>query len=251
MLDDKRMLDAFTASPPSQIIEGVLERAIALAWEDIEAQRQAAELAFQSVGWSECVKNAWLRSVREAFAEYYVQGVKAKSIAVFGGKPRSSEDKHSVPSGIEGWRRWEFLYDVAVVAITKVDAAYARDTEDKLVPRAVPFVQSAIWLVESEVALNGTEIAIDASKLRLARSQNLLFIAAQTGQNDRKKWLRFLGEALAGCEGNVFLALIPSYASGNSASQHWQDKAGEIAIYRCGPDGSPPTLIKTLQFSPG
>jgi hypothetical protein len=249
IVDDRRMPNPPASRSPARILKVVLERALAMAWEDIAAQRAAAELAFQSVGWSECVKNAWLRSLREAFAELYHQEVEAKTVAVFGGKPRASEDQHSVKCGIEGWQRWEYMYDVAVVSVTMVDAAYARNTVNaQLVPRPVPFVQRAIWLVESEVALNGTEVAIDASKLRLGRSENMLLIAAQTGKADKSKWLRFLGEAMRGCEGTLFLALIPSYASGKVASISWQEKTGEIAVYQCDASGLKPSLIDVIPF---
>ena len=249
MVDDRRMPNPPASRSPAQIVQVVLERALAMAWEDIAAQHAAAELVFQSVGWSECVKNAWLRSLREAFAEHYHQEVEAKTVAVFGGKPRASEDQHSVKSGIEGWRRWEYMYDVAVVSVTNVDAAYARDTvNEQLVPHPVLFVEKGIWLVESEVALNGTEVAIDASKLHLGRSENMLLISAQTGKADKKKWLRFLGEAMRGCEGNLFLAVIPSYASGNIASNHWQERTGEIAVYQCDASGSEPLPIGEIPF---
>ena len=234
-------------SSSADIAKRVLERAIALTWDDTAAQQGSAN--FESSKWSECVRDSWIRSLREAFAEQYDQRVKEKTVAVFGGKPRSLEDRHHVPSGIGSWGRWEYLYDVAVLAITEVDAAYARDKEDKLLPRRIPFVDGAIWLVESEAALNSTEIAVDASKLRLARAENMLFVAAQTQQKNKAPWLNFLGQALAGCTGNFFLALIPSYASGEDASAHWRDKTGEIALYECTADGSSPKPIGQISFS--
>ena len=72
----------------------------------------------------------------------------------------------------DGPARWEFLYDIAVVNVEWIDAAFA-------IKKTVPLIKNAIWLVKSEVADDGTKVGEDASKLRIGRSENTLLIAAQ------------------------------------------------------------------------
>ncbi len=107
--------------------------------------------------------------------------------AVFGGKPLEPAMRRAgVPIGIKKWSgRWEFLYDVAVVNVEYIDAPFAHDTK-------IPLITDAIWLVEFEVAGDGTKVGEDVSKLRIARSENTLLIAAQATQRHPEKWLESL-----------------------------------------------------------
>ncbi len=177
------------------------------------------------------VRDIWVRSLRLAFAQEYRL---VPDIAIFGGRPESEEArKEGLGSGMKGWSRWEFLYDVAVLSQETVSAAYARDPGENGMPKELPIVKHAVWLVESEFAKNGSEVAIDASKLRIARSQNTLFVAAQTSQRDKTAWLGFLGKVLRGIEGNVYLAIMPSYSSNDKKRKNWLDGTLEVLLYRC------------------
>jgi len=243
----RSMPEVTSPQSSTDIIRSVLARALTLTWHDIAVQRDTADPA--SKAWAVCVRDSWIRSLREAFAAHYADGVQNGSTAVFGGKPRSSEPrKGGCPTGIKGWRRWEYLYDIAVVGVAKIPAPYALGSASPT-PLDVSYVTGAIWLVESEVALNGREIAIDASKLRLARSENLLLVAARTTQEDEAAWLKYLGLSLAGCEGEVFLAMLPSYASRKAGRIHWWEMTASIVLYSCSGDGALPVWVGEISAS--
>jgi hypothetical protein len=199
----------------STLLKSVLSDAVRRTFSEIGSGEGAAAL--------EAVRKAWLRCLRDAFGEQYKRDDR---FAVFGGKPMETERrKDGVPTGV--WKgRWEFLYDVAVLKMDEIDAAYAHG-------RKVPLATQAIWLVESEIAGDGNQVAEDASKLRIANSENTLLIAARTTQGHPEKWLDFLGKCMSGIGGNVFIALVPSYSGGSSASGEWRNKQIEIALYRC------------------
>ena len=145
--------------------------------------------------------------------------------------------RQGVPTGLSQWApRWEFLYDIAVLQVDWIEAAYTPG-------RHVPLVKKAIWHVELEIAGNGTDVAEDASKLQVGRAENVLLIAKQTTQVDPGKWLEFLGKVLRGVEGNVFLALLPSYAGSAQGAKHWISKKIAVELYRCDSgDGAPQHL---------
>ena len=123
------------------------------------------------------------------------------------------------------------MYDVTVLHVTHVPAAYARDKQNNSNRRPVPVVNRAIWLVESEVSDSGTAVAEDISKLHIGRSENKLFIARETTQNEPKSWVTFLGQAMEGMQGQVFVALIPTYASGQSAAKHWMHGTVQVRLF--------------------
>jgi hypothetical protein len=217
-------------------VQLILMDALQRTWADTAGRRVGADPLSRE--WAEVVRDAWIRSLRDAFWECYRDKSGGQGVAVFGGKPRPGERKEDgVSSGIKAWRRWEFMYDVAVVRVSNVPAAYAMDVGDQSGRRSVAMATEAIWLVESEVAKDGTEVAIDASKLWVGRAENSLFIAAQTTREDKGPWLNFLGRALAGVQGNVYLAIIPSYASGQASAAHWWDQTVDIVLYCRQPDG--------------
>lgn len=187
------------------------------------------------------VRQAWLRTLTQAFADHYEPHIKAGRTAVFGGRPGPGETELSgVPSGIPKWRRWEFLYDVSVVDWTTLPAAFA-------VNNAVPIVTNTVWAVESELAGDGTKVAEDASKLRIARSANALLIARTTRQTKPDEWLRFLNACLDGVQGHAFVALMPSYARGESDAARWVNGTVEIELYRATPPPALPEFVATIR----
>jgi hypothetical protein len=232
---------AESSQDASLVLRGVLEHALRLVGEQIAGNSpNSGEYGRKD---AEAIRDTWIRSLREAFWERYRNPAEQSSIAVFGGKPRKGEPTESGPnSGIRGWKRWEFLYDVSVVVLKRIDAPYTKDRTDNSNPRPVTVVDRAIWLVESEVALNGASAAEDISKLRVGRSEHSLFIAATTRQKDEQPWLAFLGRAMEGIGGEAFIALVPTYASTSPDSRNWLDGTVEILLYRC-VAGSPPVAL--------
>ncbi len=194
------------------------------------------------------VKRAWLRALRDKFGEHYKgdAGDHYQSIAVFGGKPlEPAMRRDGAPIGIKKWSgRWEFLYDVAVVNVEYIDAPFARATK-------IPLITDAIWVVESEVAGDGTKVGEDASKLRIARSENTLLIAAQTAHGRSEKWLEFLARCLRGVRGEVFIALVPSYAANSAGAEQWLNKTVTIMLYRCVPENPNPQKIASISATGG
>jgi hypothetical protein len=165
---------------------------------------------------------------------------------VFGGKPLEPAMRRAgVPAGIKRWSgKWEFLYDIAVVNVEWIDAAF------KLKGK-IPLITTAIWLIESEIARDGTKVGEDVSKLRIDRSENTLLIAAQTTHRNSDKWLEFLGKCLRGVDGEVFIALVPSYAASSPGAKQWLNKTVTIMLYRCGPDNPNPKKIASISATDG
>ena len=217
-----------SSSDASLLLGKVLSDAIGRTYNEITASRLKPDAGTRDLA---IVRTAWLRSLRKAFWEHYkgAEGDHPRCIAVFGGKPlEPAMRKAGVPSGIKRWAcRWEFLYDIAVVNVEWIDAAFA-------IKKTVPLIKNAIWLVEFEVADDGTKVGEDASKLRIGRSENTLLIAAQTTQHDPDKWRKFLGKCLRNVVGEVFIALVPSYAANSAEAKQWLNKTVTIMLYRRG-----------------
>jgi len=239
---------AILSSDPAKLLKTVLASALRLTVVGIDEMksnpiRPAAEIT------SIEVRGAWMRALRKAFAKHCRDASAPDRIYVWGGTPGYDEKKkQGSPDGIKEWKRWEFMYDVAVVKAILIDAAYAKDGPE---PKQLPIVERAIWLVESEISENGTEVAIDSSKLRIGRSDHKLFIAKRTNQHDPQKWLEFLGKALQDIDGDVFLALIPSYASRSRGATDWPNGNVELLLYRCAADGTcPREIARVSQASP-
>jgi hypothetical protein len=221
-------------SSPVSIVQRVLARALGFTFDAIPLSTTASDLA---PGWAEVVRDAWIRALREAFCEFYSKGPAPRRFAVFGGKPRDESERRSgLHCGVSQWDRWELMYDVSVVELEWLDAAYAN--------RKVPIVQRAIWLVESEVARDGTQVAEDFSKLRLGKSENRLFIAARTlRERDSRRWLDFFARASIGIDGPVYVGLVPSYSANQRDSEKWLRHTADVLLYRCLPSGASPEQI--------
>lgn len=177
------------------------------------------------------VRSLWVNVLREAFALNYPK----PTYAVFGGRPgRLDAETSGVPSGISAWNRWEFLHDVTVVTTAELSAPYAKD-------KKISLVADVVWQVESEIALDATELAKDLSKLKAGSARFKLLVAAQPRRADRSPWLKFIGRAFEGIEGETYLALVPTYAGKGSDKWH----SGEVSIeaYRCSKDGAVPTPL--------
>ena len=229
----------------SERLQKVLALGLQLAAEEITG------FAARGIVSSTDIRSAWIRSLRRAFWKNYRDCNEPGKIRVWGGTPGAGEPKEKgAPSGIASWHRWEFMYDVTVVRTTTIPAAYAKDSKNPSLPRPLPVIERAIWLVESEVADDGTEVVKDSSKLRIGRSDHKLLIAMQTGHKDRNKWLQFLGKSLEAVEGDVFLAIMPTYASDTSDVKDWLNHNVEILLYRCAPDGSTPEQIASVRAMP-
>ena len=223
------------SSPNASLLLGkVLSDAIQRTFIEISSKPDAG------TGDLAVVRRAWLRSLRDAFGEHYKgdAGDHCRRIAVFGGKPLEPAMRRAgVPTGIKKWSgRWEFLYDVAVVNVEYIDAPFALGTK-------IPLITDAIWVVESEVAGDGTKVGEDVSKLRIARSENTLLIAAQPAQRRLEKWLEFLATCLRGVRGEVFIALVPSYAANSAGAKQWLNKTVTMMLYRCVPENPNPQKI--------
>lgn len=228
-------------SNASLLLSKVLPDAIQLTFKEISSKTDAGTSVL------EVVRRAWLRSLRDAFGEHYKgdAGDNLRRIAVFGGKPlEPAMMRAGVPLGIKKWTRWEFLYDVAVVNVEYIDAPFAHDNK-------TPLVRDAIWIVESEVALDGTQVAEDASKLRIARSENTLLIAAQPAQRHTEKWLEFLATCLRAVHGEVFIALVPSYATDSAEATQWLNRTVTVMLYRCVPENQHPQKIFEIRVESG
>lgn len=226
---------------PTAVLRDVLSCAFELTR---DRQADYNGFRFPSREWSEAVRNTWIASLRNAFAKHY----HGDDIAIFGGRPRGDERREAgSPYGIREFAQWEFLYDVSVLKYRRIDAAYARDATDRSLPRQIPVVTRAIWLVESELARDGAEVVKDISKLQIGRSEHSLLIAPQTTQRDPARWLDFLGRAMAGIGGDAFVALVPTYASGlTQHAQLWRDAKVTPELYRCPGDGSSPRCLANV-----
>jgi hypothetical protein len=202
------------------VLRDALGDALRRTWQELE------ELGDEK-GSSAVVRDAFVRSLRRALASIYCQ----PEFAVFGGKPGKNENRlEGVPSGITGWRRWEYLYDVAVVEIDRTCAARANNGHEK---RKVQYIKRAVWLVESEFSDNGTEISKDVSKLRIGNSTHKLFLGRASTDTRPDNWLNFIGRLADGCE-SFYIGLLPTYASGKEReSDKWWNHAVEIELYRC------------------
>lgn len=93
----------------------------------------------------------------------------------------------------------EFLYDIVVCRVGKVNSAVHKKT--------LYYVQQVIWQVESEFARDSRQALIDFNKLVLGSAKNKLFVGPQV--NDNRSFLEVLLPAAQVCQGNVFSALIP------------------------------------------
>src|ERR1700722_14799919 len=122
------------------------------------------------------IGEAWLRSLRESFAERYWQRVEPPRIAVFGGKPRKGQPG-KCPTGVPSWSRWEYLCDVAVIEIEAIPAGFKNSESTDGKPNAVSRVNKAVWLVESEIEHNRSAIAEDLGKLNITNSDHKLLLA--------------------------------------------------------------------------
>jgi hypothetical protein len=140
-----------SSSNASLLLGKVLSDAIQRTFNEIAASRSKPNAGTSDLA---VVRRAWLRSLRDAFWEHYKgdEGDHPRRIAVFGGKPLEPAMRRAgVPAGIKRWSgRWEFLYDIAVVNVEWIDAAFKLETK-------IPIITNAIWLVESEVAGDGTK----------------------------------------------------------------------------------------------
>jgi hypothetical protein len=93
----------------------------------------------------------------------------------------------------------EVMFDISVVELSQ--HVFSR------VKPGLPFISKAQWLVESELALRSRNLLHDFSKLVLANSDTLLFIASQF--KDRQAQLDMLASVAAYCKCNLYLILVP------------------------------------------
>ena len=71
----------------------------------------------------------------------------------------------------------------------------------------------------------------DFSKLRLGKAENKLLVAARTLQPNEKPWLHLFANATKGMDTPLYLALVPSYASGERDSERrWSHTADILYI---------------------
>jgi hypothetical protein len=218
---DKSMHDADT----ERLLRNALGDALRRTWHEME------ELGDEDGG-SAAIRDAFIRSLRKALAGVY----RGPEFAVFGGKPGRNESRSGgVPTGIEGWRRWEYLYDVAVVEVDETSAARATDGQEK---RKLRYIKRAVWLIESELSNSGTEVSKDVSKLRIGHSTYKLFLGRASTDHKPEEWRKFIGRLAKGCDG-YYLGLLPSYASGRKLElDQWKKHLVEIMLYHCCSDGT-------------
>jgi hypothetical protein len=196
--------------------------------------------------WANKMSGHWICALREAFQRYYGADNDQSPVVVFGGKTEGGEREAEMAEfGIKGWKRREFMYDLAVVRKSYVDAAFRTIAGDPNQPKQVPVIKRAIWLVESEMAKNGTAVAEDVSKLHIGRSEYSLLIAARVATDDTGRWLSSIGRTMAGIGGEAFIALIPTYASKDKSSGEWTTEKVEIDLYRC-VDAAHPCHLATV-----
>jgi hypothetical protein len=181
---------------------------------------------------SAAIRDAFVRSLRKALAGVYC----GPEFAVFGGKPGNDESSLAeVPTGITGWRRWEYLYDVAVVEVDETSAARATDGQEK---RKLQYVKRAVWLIESEFSNSGTEVFKDVIKLRIGNSTYKLFLGRASTDRKPEEWLKFIGRLAKDCD-DFYLGLLPSYASGRKLElDRWKKHLSEIVLYHRCSDGT-------------
>jgi hypothetical protein len=162
----------------------------------------------------------WVNSLCRSFTDQYQN---EPTVKVFGGKPGASPD--AISTSIKGWMR-EFLYDAIVVEVDETPAPFKKG-------RNIKFIKRAIWQIESEMANNGSEVAKDLSKLRVGSADNKLLLVRETTQADGpRRWLDFIGQLVAGMEGNIFLGLMPTYSSKwPDEAQQWRDCVVAINVY--------------------
>jgi hypothetical protein len=214
------------------ILIEVVSRALATTYQ--RASNDAGLPSLPCQIWANKMSGHWIVSLRDAFQRQYGTESGSDPVVVFGGKPDGGElESEMSPFGVKGWKRREFMYDLSVVRMSHVGAASGTIPGEPGIPKQIPVIKRAVWLVESEMAKNGTAVAEDVSKLHIGRSDFSLLVAAKVTRGESERWLTFIGQAMDGICGEAFLALIPTYASGDKSSTDWIDKAVEVDLYRC------------------
>lgn len=217
---------------PTELLRGVLADALARSQPDRMGRADLPDA--RSRDWAIGMRNAWIASLRQAFGRAYRDCPKPGQIVCFGGKPAPAGAPEEMPArGVVGWSRGEFLFDVSVVRTIQIDAPRGIDPRNDGRPSQISLVTEAIWLVESELSNNSRAVAEDASKLQVARSENLLLVAKRVNTSLESDWLAFLGRAMKGAAGNGYVALMPTYSSHRADSLDWWHHRAEIALYRC------------------
>ena len=118
----------------------------------------------------------------------------------------------------EPWRRSEFLHDITVVRRDLVPSPY----------RAVriPIIRRVLWQVESELSGDGRQVAVDLSKLIAGSAESKLMVVRLPTGNQMDGFANvkaFLEEAFETCEGHLFVAFLPPYASRHSGLNLWRN----------------------------
>jgi hypothetical protein len=220
-------MDALLEDNSVNVLRSVLPDALQRTFAELRAEEAKQSLA------PSVVRDSWIRCLRDAFSNYYINHNGTKNIAVIGGKPRPNErNSAGVPTGIPQWARWEFLHDIAVVEWECALAAYARAINDPLQPRQIPIVTRALRQVESEIAGNGTQVAEDISKLVISSGANKLLVASYTRQYDERPWLEFLVRSMSRIDGDSFVALVPNYGAALGYGW-WKAQTATACLYKC------------------
>lgn len=94
----------------------------------------------------------------------------------------------------------ELLFDIAVFEKGETTASGGE---------ILSFVRKGLWIVESELAKDSRQALYDFNKLVLGNAANKLFVGPQVAPSERGGYLKVLKAAAVGCEGRLYMALIP------------------------------------------
>jgi hypothetical protein len=173
--------------------------------------------------------DAWILSMYRAFTAAYRTDPRRITVFAKPLKDQAFPIGEKVPYG-----RGEYGFDLAVVEMRTEQAPYRKV---RGVPGAVDVVARYLWQVESEIGNSAAKLSEDLGKLTGgAAPSKLLVTLLPNTKDDGVEWLHFIEKAAQGLSGQLYVAMVRSYA-GKSGGEVWRDGMPEIRVFRRQPGG--------------
>jgi hypothetical protein len=193
----------------AHILRRVLGTALAATYRQIDGMPSAAPCR----DWAVQIGRFWIGSLHDAIqAEYPTDVVFSRERSRIGMTSK--------------WKRREYTHDICVATAMELAAPIRRSHK-------ICMITEIIWQIESEMKRDASQLAEDIGKLNAGSARNKFLIASTpTSSRSRSSWIEFIRTAMAPISGDLYLALMPTYASNDPQHREWLHRNVGIQLYR-------------------